>query len=465
MHFFGSRSRGTAPAAIASAPISHEDPAREALREALRLVAAGMFRQAGETAAAGGEDLGPAMADLVASLEDQAMTMLRGVVQVSSQCSQAMANIASMTRDVHEVSGRSQTIAAAAEEMVASVGEIARTASAASQDAEAAQAATGQGMGAADRATETMNDIAHSVEDAVAKVTALAGASTQIGDIVQQIEAIAHQTNLLALNATIEAARAGESGKGFAVVANEVKGLANQTAKATIDIRSRIDGIRADITAIVTTMTQSAQAVHHGREVIGAAGAGMRAVAEEVTGISGRMAEISAILSQQSAASAEIAQGINVVAEMTRHNVGAIGQVITCMNEGDAQIQGVLEKILAQDIRYKVVEVAKADHVRYKKTLYEALAGTTRLDPDRMADHHTCRLGQWCGTVTEPEIRNNPAFLALEAPHAKVHAAGTEALRAMARGDMDQALRLIDEVESASQDVLRLLDELEHGLR
>ena len=71
-------------------------------------------------------------------------------------------------------------------------------------------------------------------------VSKLGESSAEIGQVVKVITSIAEQTNLLALNATIEAARAGESGKGFAVVANEVKELANQTAKATDEISSKI---------------------------------------------------------------------------------------------------------------------------------------------------------------------------------------------------------------------------------
>jgi methyl-accepting chemotaxis protein len=61
---------------------------------------------------------------------------------------------------------------------------------------------------------------------------------------VKLITSIAEQTNLLALNATIEAARAGDAGKGFAVVADEVKQLAQETARATTQLRDLIGQYR-----------------------------------------------------------------------------------------------------------------------------------------------------------------------------------------------------------------------------
>src|SRR5260370_41134918 len=82
----------------------------------------------------------------------------------------------------------------------------------------------------------------------------LADNASRISVVVDLIQVIASQTNLLALNATIEAARAGEAGRGFAVVASEGKSLANQTAKATDEIRSQIASMQQVTTSAVSAI-------------------------------------------------------------------------------------------------------------------------------------------------------------------------------------------------------------------
>ena len=122
-----------------------------------------------------------------------------------------------------EASTNVQSVASASEEMASSVNEISRQVLASSKIA-------GE---AVEQARKTHD-----------RVNALSSAANRIGDVVELINTVAGQTNLLALNATIEAARAGEAGRGFAVVASEVKALAEQTAKATEEIRKQISDIQ-----------------------------------------------------------------------------------------------------------------------------------------------------------------------------------------------------------------------------
>lgn len=262
------------------------------------------------------------------------------------------------------------------------------------------------------------------------------------------------------MNATIEAARAGEAGKGFAVVAGEVKNLANQTAQATDDIRTRIGHLREEMATIVTSMESGAQAVQEGQEVIVATGDGMRQIGDQITGVTSKMQDISAILAQQSDASTEVAQGVTMIADMSNRNSEEINRVADAMDKANGHIVDQVTDLSTRDITHKVVFLAKSDHTTFKKNVMDTLIGRKSLSADDLADHHHCRLGKWYYSVTEPEIKNSSAFQRMEDPHARVHDFGKEALRAMHNGDMDAALAAGGSMETASREVLELLDEL-----
>jgi methyl-accepting chemotaxis protein len=121
-----------------------------------------------------------------------------------------------------------------------------------------------------DQAVRSVEIAAEAVSEADrtnASMAELSRAADQIGEVVDLINAIAQQTNLLALNATIESARAGEAGKGFAVVASEVKSLAQQTAKATDEIRDRIKDIQSAASNGVNAIRGIGETIKHMNEI------------------------------------------------------------------------------------------------------------------------------------------------------------------------------------------------------
>ncbi|TAH69291.1 MAG: HAMP domain-containing protein [Rhodopseudomonas palustris] len=218
-----------------------------------------------------------------------------------------------------EASSNVQSVASATEEMTSSVQEISR------QVQDSARIA---------------NEAVEQARQTNSSVSELAGAASRIGDVVELINTIAGQTNLLALNATIEAARAGEAGRGFAVVANEVKALAEQTAKATDEISQQIAGIQA-------ATRQSVSAI--------------RGIGETITRMSDISSTIASAVEQQGAATREISRNVQQAAHGTREvsiNIVEVQRNATETGSASAHVL-TAARSLSQDSRRLKDEVSR----------------------------------------------------------------------------------------------------------
>jgi len=392
------------------------------------------------------------------------MSLLSSIVEAGIQSGESVVGMARVRRDINETTSRTQSMASAVEELVSSIRTIAQSSEIIRNDSQDVEQAASTGVISSRQAVALIEQIVQAVSQAAHEVQSLAAESGQIGEIVAQIEGIAAQTNLLALNATIEAARAGEAGKGFAVVAAEVKNLANQTGKATEDIRTRIDSLRGKMSGIVGAMEKGAGAVEQGREAVTAVGGQLEAIADRFRLLTTKMVEIAEILGQQMTAANEVAQGTSYIAEASGKN----DRDLVLVTKGFEQASSVLNNQIGSFVDLgpcAIVEIAKNDHVTFKKGVIGALTGVGDLTADRLPDHHNCRLGRWYDSVSDEDIRNNPAFRALEDPHKRVHEAGKEVLRQHQKGDEAAALTEADRLDAASHEVLACLDQLAKGMR
>lgn len=401
-----------------------------------------------------------AFADLARALAASSAAYAAEVVDSAIVANELGIVAARLVAPARGVSENASAMAAATQEMVATVDSIDVSAKAAAAAAGEAEQAMRASVGQTRATIEAIEGLAALVQRNSAEVRELGRASEEIGGIVKAIETIAAQTRLLALNATIEAARAGEAGRGFAVVANEVKTLAQQTAQATEDIRRRIDGLLARVGAVVEGMARCDDLARDGRERMERLGTDVAAAGARIDAATRSIREIAEAVSQQAQATSEIAGSIGRVAAMAKETSQAVDAMADSFDRLDTAMARQLKRAGAAEFPGKIITLAKADHVMWKRRLVAMAAGRVKLKADELADHRSCRLGKWYYGEASMPFRCEPAFAELERPHQAVHEHGKTAARLFTEGRGEEALSAIARVEEASAEVLRLLDAL-----
>jgi methyl-accepting chemotaxis protein len=279
-------------------------------------------------------ELSSALNDMNQNLNGMIKNIAEGVDTLRDSSANMSSVSTQMASGAESTVVKSNTVAAASEEMNTNISSIAAAMEQASTNVKTVASSSTEMSENLGKVTNNTNEARTIAVEAVDKtdsaskqINALGETAEEIGMVTETIRSISDKTNLLALNATIEAARAGEAGKGFAVVANEIKELANQTAEATQDISGKLKNIQQATALTVDEIAEVTEVIDRVNKII-------ISIADSVEQQTYTTTEISENVSQASLGLEEINSNINQATQA----VGQITQEISDVNEGANEI-------------------------------------------------------------------------------------------------------------------------------
>jgi len=289
-------------------------------------------------ASAGNEDEASEGRNEVATLQRASRKMaerLRELVgEMQSGVSQLSTSTTQIASTAREAAAASTQQSVTVTEVSATMDEIQTTSQAAAKSAQEVvssaerAAATGQdGLKAVDRATVIMSAIEERVREIAERILLLSEQNKQIGEIVETVNDLSEQSNLLAVNASIEAAKAGEQGRGFAVVASEVRNLAEQSKRATQQIRTILGDIQKATQTAVMSTEEGTKRTKDGLGAIKSVRDVITDLARTLEDSADRVRQIASNASQQASGIQQISEAVTDLARSGRENATGAGNL------------------------------------------------------------------------------------------------------------------------------------------
>lgn len=253
--------------------------------------------------------------------------------------------------------------------MIDDINEVAQNVESVNQSSESVLRATNNGLEQVNKAIEKINIIKISNDEVVKIVDVLQGKSTEIGTIVSVIKNLSSQTNLLALNAAIEAARAGEQGKGFAVVAEEVRVLAEESAKSADEISNLIENMQRQTERVVDALTNGTEQIEAGVEAVAISGQTFEVISNEIRTVVAEVNKVDNLTERVIGESDKVIKSIDGISEITEEAAASAEEVSALTEEQNAAMETVVksaqvlaelgEKLYESVSAFKINEVEK----------------------------------------------------------------------------------------------------------